>query len=149
MATKLTQWTPFKGLAALRDELDRVWDHFIKDFPGKELLRGEWVPSVDVSETKDKVVVKAEVPGMEAKDLDISLTDSILTIKGKKRHEKEDQDEDYHVVESSYGSFSRSIRLPSEVQADKVKADYHNGILKVTLPKSEEAKEKKVTIQVT
>ena len=148
MADKLTEWTPFKGLATLRDEMDRVWDRFFKDLPGKELFRGEWTPSVDVSETKDSVVVKAEVPGMEAEDLDVSLNNNFLTIKGEKKHEKEEKDEDYHMVERSYGSFSRSVRLPAEVQEDKVKANYHNGILKITMPKSEEAKKKEVKIQV-
>lgn len=113
-----------------------------------EPSRGEWAPSLDVSETKDNIAVKAEVPGMDAKDIDISLANDVLTVKGEKKQQKEEKDENYHRVERSYGAFSRSIRLPREVQSDKIKANYKNGVLKITLPKSEEAKKKEIKIKV-
>jgi HSP20 family protein len=108
----------------------------------------EWAPSLDMAETKDNFVVQAEVPGIDAKDIDISLTGDVLTIKGEKRQEKEEREEDYHLVERSYGSFLRSVRLPTEVESGKIKASYKNGILKVTLPKSEKVKAKEVKIKV-
>jgi HSP20 family protein len=92
--------------------------------------------------------VKAEVPGMDAKDISISLTGDVLTIKGEKKQEKEEKEEDYHVVERCYGSFSRSIRLPAEVESGKVEASYKHGILRITLPKSEKVKAKEVKIKV-
>jgi HSP20 family protein len=93
-------------------------------------------------------VVKAEVPGMEPKDIDISLSDGVLTIKGEKKQEKEEKEADYHLVERSYGAFTRLVRLPKEVQSEKISASYKDGILKVTLPKSEEAKKKEIKIKV-
>jgi len=139
-------------LENIRREMDRLWDSFFEARPRRrgevEELGGEWVPSLDLSETKDNFLVKAEIPGIEPKDVDISLHDDILTIKGQKKQEKEEKEENYHFVERSYGSFTRSIRLPHEVQSDKIKASYKDGILKIILPKSEEAKKKEVKIKV-
>lgn len=146
MAWELTPWRPFRELTTLRDQMDRMWERFFKE--GMEPFGGEWVPSLDVSETKNDIVVKAEVPGMNPKDIDISLTGDLLTIKGEKKQEREEKDENYHRVERSYGAFTRSVRLPQEVKSDKVKADYRNGILKVTMPKSDAAKKKAVKIKV-
>jgi HSP20 family protein len=145
MAEKeLAPWRPFKDLSSFRD---RLWDSFFWERPLARIC--EWVvPSLDLSETKDNFVVKAEVPGMDAKDISISLTGDVLTIKGEKKQEKEEKEEDYHVVERSYGSFSRSIRLPAEVESGKVEASYKHGILRITLPKSEKVKAKEVKIKV-
>jgi len=154
MARELTVWkplreiTPFGDFERMRRDMDRMWDSF---FEGGT-LRGEegreWLPSLDVAETKNEIVVKAEVPGLEPKDIDISLSDGLLTIKGENRQEREEKEENYHLVERSYGSFIRSIRLPNEVRSDKINASYKNGVLKVVLPKSEEAKKKEVKIKV-
>jgi HSP20 family protein len=145
MAEKeLAPWRPFKDLSSFRD---RLWDGFFWERPLARIY--EWVvPSLDLSETKDNFVVKAEVPGMDAKDISISLTGDVLTIKGEKKQEKEEKEEDYHVVERIYGSFSRSIRLPAEVESRKVEASYKHGILRITLPKSEKLKAKEVKIKV-
>jgi len=149
MAEKpLTPWRPFGELSSLRREMDRLWENFFGERPLPRIWEREWAPSLDVSETKDNFVVKAEVPGIDAKDIDISLTGDVLTIKGEKRQEKEEKEEDYHLVESSYGSFSRSVRLPAEVESNKIKASYKNGILNITLPKSEKVKAKEVKIKV-
>ena len=155
MAKEVTLWKPFTELAPFREfermrrDMDRLWDSFVEGAPrrrGEE--RGEWLPSLDVSETKNELVVKAEIPGMDAKDIDISLSDGVLTIKGEKRQEKEEKEEGYHLVERSYGSFTRSIRLPKEIQNEKINASYKNGVLKITLPKSEAAKKKEIKIKV-
>jgi HSP20 family protein len=149
MAEKeLTPWRPFGELSSLRREMDRLWENFFGERPLGRIWESEWAPSLDMSETKDNYVVKAEVPGIDVKHIDISLTGDVLTIKGEKRQEKEEKEEDYHLVERSYGSFSRSVRIPVEVESNKIKASYKNGILAITLPKSEKVKAKEVKIKV-
>ena len=155
MAYELTTWKPFRDLAPFSDfdrmrrEMERVWDTFLEGDARKESKKDSvWLPSVDVSETKNDVVVKAELPGMDPKDIEVTLSDGHLMIKGQKKHEKEEKDEDYHFVERSYGSFVRAVHLPKEVKHDKISASYKNGVLKVVLPKSEEAKTKEVKIKV-
>ncbi len=148
MAFEVKPWKGFSELTTLREEMDKMWNRFFGgEWPSLETFRGEWAPSVDVSETKDSVVVRAEVPGLEPKDIDISLSNDVLTIRGKKEQEKEEKEENYHRIERSYGSFSRSIRLPREVQGNKIKANYKNGVLRITLPKSKEAKEIKIKVE--
>jgi HSP20 family protein len=146
MAFDVKPYKPFGELASLREEMDKIWNRFFGEWPTMEPFRDEWSPSVDVSETKDALLVKAEVPGMDAKDIDISLSNDVLTIKGKKEQEKEEKEENYHRIERSYGSFTRSIRLPREVQSDKIKASYKNGVLTINLPKSGEGKEIKIKV---
>ena len=155
MAYELTTWKPFRDLAPLGDfdrmrrEMDHLWDSFFDGTVEKRAREDSvWLPSVDVSETKNDIVVKAEMPGMDPKDIDVSLSDGHLLIKGEKKHEKEEKEEDYHFVERSYGSFVRSVHLPKEVKHDKISASYKNGVLKVVLPKSEEAKTKGLKIKV-
>ena len=154
MARELTVWKPFGELAPFRDfewmrrDMDRLWNSFFERGTLRSEEGGEWLPYLDVAETKNEIVVKAEVPGLEPKDIDISLSDGLLTIKGEKKQEREEKEENYHLVERSYGSFARSIRLPNEVQSDKINASYKNGVLKIVLPKSEEAKKKEIKIEV-
>lgn len=146
----IMEWKPFREVSRLRREMDRLWDDFFG--PARRAFRpleGEWAPAVDVSETADKVVVKAEVPGMDAQNIDISLSGDILTIKGEKKSEREEKKENYHLVERSYGSFSRSLRLPAAVEADKIEAAYKQGVLTITCPKKEEAKPKAIEIKTT
>jgi HSP20 family protein len=127
-------------MTGLRQEMDRLFDRFFErgwdEFPAL----GEWAPSLDVSETKDALVVKAEMPGMELKDVEVVLDQDVLTIKGEKRQEKEEKDERHHRVERSYGAFTRRVRLPVSVDAAKVKASFKNGLLVVTMPKAPGAK---------
>lgn len=124
------------GMGSLKHEMDRVFDRFLEgrwdEIPGL----GEWTPNMDISETKDSLVAKVEVPGMDPKDIQISLQENLLTIKGEKRQEKEEKDEHYHRVERAYGVFTRSVRLPVAVDASKVTASFKNGLLTVTLPKT-------------
>jgi len=142
----IMEWKPFKEVTKLRSEMDRLWDDYFG--PGRRAFKAEsWVPSVDVSETEDKIVVKAEIPGMDSKDIDISLSGDILTIKGEKKSEREEKEENYHLVERSYGTFARSLRLPVGVEADKIEASYKQGVLTVTCPKKEEVKAKPIEIK--
>jgi HSP20 family protein len=107
----------------------------------------EWVPAFDVSETDKELIVKAEVPGMDKKDINITVSDGILTIEGEKKHEKKEDNEQYHRVERRYGTFSRTVRLPDEVEADKVDATYKDGVLNIRLPKSEAVHPRKIEIK--
>jgi HSP20 family protein len=146
MAFELTPWKPFRELSAIRDETHKIWNRFFRE-GALEPSQGAWAPALDVSETKDNIVVKAEIPGMDAKNIEISLSGDILTIKGEKKQEKEEKDEDYHLVDRSYGSFYRSIHLPQEVQGNKITAKCKDGILKIDMPKSEKAKAKEIKIK--
>jgi HSP20 family protein len=144
----LIQWKPFREVSRLRSEMDRLWDDYFGS--GRRALRPmeeDWMPAVDVSETGDKITIKAEVPGMEAKDIEIAMVGDTLTIKGEKKLEREEKEENYHTVERSYGSFTRALKLPATVEADKVEASYKNGVLTVVLPKKEEVKPRAIEIK--
>jgi HSP20 family protein len=148
MANELMEWQPFREVSRLRREMDRLWEDYFG--PGRRALRPmemEFAPAVDVKETADKIEVKAEVPGMDAKDINISVTGDVLTIKGEKKSEREEKEENYHLVERSYGSFSRSLKLPAAVNLDKIEASYDKGVLTITCPKKEEVKPKAVEIK--
>ena len=155
MAWELTTWKPFRELEPFRDfdrmkrEMDRLWNSFSEGGLRRRTDEdGVWLPSLDISETKNDLVVKAELPGMDPKDIGISLSDGSLTIKGEKKQEREEKEENYHFIERSYGSFCRSVRLPKEVKHDKVSASFKDGVLKIVLPKSEEAKKKEIKVKV-
>lgn len=131
---------PWGSMAGLRQEMDRLFERFFETRPDEWFGLGEWAPSLDLSETKEALVAKVEVPGMDSKDIQISLQENLLTIKGEKRQEKEEKDERHHRVERSYGAFTRAVRLPVAVDAGKVNAAYKNGVLTITLPKTPAAK---------
>jgi HSP20 family protein len=125
----------------------RFFDGFFDEFGLPEMAdEKQWLPKVDVSETDDHVIVKAEVPGMDKKNINITMSDGILTIQGEKKQEKEEEKENYRFVERRYGSFSRSLRVPNGVDADKIEAGYKDGVLKVVIPKSEAEKSRKIEI---
>jgi HSP20 family protein len=127
-------------MAGVKSEMDRLFDRFAELRWNELPALGDWAPSMDVSETKESLVCKVEVPGMEQKDIQISLQENLLTIKGEKRQEKEEKDEHFHRIERSYGAFTRSLRLPVAVDAGKVTATVKSGVLTVTLPKTPAAK---------
>jgi HSP20 family protein len=122
---------------------------FLEDFdlPGFGTGEREWMPPFDVSETEGEIIVKAELPGMKVEDIDITLTDGLLTIKGERKMEKEDKRENYHRIERQFGTFSRSLNLGVNVKADSIDAGYKDGVLTVTLPKAEEDKPKKIEVK--
>lgn len=142
---ELVPWKPFGGLTPFRREIDDLLERFLGERAPIESREG-WVPALDVLETKNAVVVNVEIPGMETKDIDISLSGDLLIIKGEKKQEKEEKDENYYRVERSYGSFSRSIRVSVDVKSDEIQANYKNGTLKITLPKKEEIKPKTIKV---
>jgi HSP20 family protein len=144
----LMKWTPFGELSTFRREMDRLFERFFAEFPSLELPGMAWAPRLDIKETKESLLITAELPGMDAKDLDISVSGNTLIIKGEKKQEKEEKDEHRHLIERSYGAFSRMVELPAPVAAEKIKAAFKNGVLTITLPKTEEAKRKAIPIKV-
>ena len=145
----LIPWGTRHELSRMRSEMDRLFDRFFEGWPlSLTTEKAEWLPSVDVSETAKEVIVSAEVPGMDPKDMDLSLHDGLLNIKGKRSHEKEEKDKALHRIERSYGAFSRAIRLPAEIDPDKVKATYKHGVLKIRMPKTKEGESvKKIEVK--
>ncbi|MCK6628821.1 MAG: Hsp20/alpha crystallin family protein [Anaerolineae bacterium] len=142
---------------AFRYEMDRLFDDFfgrgfgLTPFEGAIDRFGAFNPQVDVIENDKEVKITAELPGLSERDVEVSLSNDVLTISGEKKHEKEDKGENYYRMERSYGSFQRSIPLPVEVQSDKVDATFKNGVLTVTLPKSPQATQnrKKIAIKAS
>jgi len=145
----IVPWKPFDELTTLRREMDSLWDRFFPEAPFHErLVTHEWLPTIDLKETKDKLVITAELPGLEVKDVELTLTEDILTIRGEKKAEKEEKDEHRFFVERYYGAFERKIKLPALVKPDKIDATFQKGILTINLPKSEEAKKREIKIKV-
>ena len=131
--------TPWTG-TGLKREMDRLFERFFES-PWTEVpTLGDWTPALDVSEGKDAITVKAELPGVEAKDIAVSLEGDMLTIKGEKEQKKEEKDERQHRVERAWGAFMRSVRLPATVDGSKVTAGFKNGVITITLPKAPGAK---------
>jgi HSP20 family protein len=132
--------TPWTGMTGFKHEMDRLFERFLEPVWKEAPPLGAWEPRVDVAETKDAVTVKAEVPGVDQKDVTVSLADGMLTIKGEKEEEKEEKDKQYHRVERSYGAFARLLRLPAAVDASKATATFKDGVITISLPKAPEAK---------
>jgi len=144
----LVPWSPFRELEEMGRRFEDVFDRsllpaVLRHLPLEE--RG-WVPAIEVFEKEDKYVVKAELPGMKEEDIDVSVVGDTLTIKGERKAESEVKEEDYYCCERSYGSFFRSMALPSNVDAKKVEASYEGGVLEVSLPKAAEVKPKKISV---
>lgn len=146
----LMRWKPNRELSIVRDEMNRLFDEFFSLAPERRrgLLEGEWQPSIDIAETNESVVVTAELPGVSQDDVSITVMNNILTLKGEKKEEKEIKKENYHRIERNYGSFQRFVSLPTDVQSDKAKATYKDGILTITIPKTESAEPKSIKINV-
>ena len=146
----LVRWRPARDFLNIRDEIDRMFDEFFGTLPERVTtgLENVWTPSVDISETDNDIIVTAELPGVKKDDVKISLQDNVLTIRGEKKQEKEEKNENYHRVERAYGVFQRSFTLPTTVDPKKIKATFKDGVLKIKLPKTEEARMKEIPISV-
>lgn len=138
---------PWTGTGPLKQEMELLFDRFFEPDNGESFAMGEWTPKLDLTENKDALIVKVEVPAIEPKEIQVSLLESVLTVKGEKKEEKEDKDEKYYRVERTYGSFSRSVRLPVPVDEGKVSATFKNGLLTVTLPKTPAARSTAIPIK--
>ncbi|RMF93915.1 MAG: Hsp20/alpha crystallin family protein [Candidatus Schekmanbacteria bacterium] len=147
----IVKWDPFKDMISIKDRMNRLFDevfsrsHFYGD---EDLTDGLWTPAVDIYETDDSVVLKAELPEVDEKDIEIKLEDNVLTIRGERKLENETKKENYYRMERAYGAFSRSFSIPSRVEQDKITATCKDGVLKVTMPKKKEAQHKKIPINV-
>lgn len=147
----VTRWEPFRDLATLQDFIDRVFPDSLSRFRGSfgEPVEGSaWLPVVDIIENDDAILLKADLPGIDPKDVDIQVENATLTLRGERRQEKDVKEEDYRRIERSYGSFVRSFTLPNTVDTEKIQADYRNGVLELTLPKCAEAKPKQIKVAV-
>ena len=139
---------PFRELAALQDRMNRMFEGTLtRTRSEEELFTGTWAPPVDIYETKDKITLKAELPGFDEKQINLRFEDGVLTIEGERKFEKESGDENYHRVERSYGKFVRSFAIPAGVEGDKIAASFASGVLTVDLPKREETKPKQIRIE--
>lgn len=143
--TNLTRWEPVREFVSLREAMDRLLDDAFTHPVGLDGVTA--LPAIDLYETDNDVVVKAVLPGLKAEDVQISVTGDVLTLRGEVKQESERKDATYHIREQRYGSFERSVRLPSNVVTGQAKAEFENGILTVTLPKSEEVKPRTITIK--
>ncbi len=141
----LVRWDPFRELSALQTEVNRL---FSRLSGGEVPERQSWTPSVDVIETDDAIKLKAELAGMDPKDINIEVQDNVLTVSGERRFEEEVKEDRYYRIERRYGSFSRSLVLPPTADENKVEAKYENGVLEITIPKTETAKPKKIAVTV-
>jgi len=138
-------------MMGIQEEINRLFDWTLGRRSGEDLglLQGEWVPAIDVAENENSVFVKVELPGMSEKDVDVNILGNTLTVKGEKKKEEEKKEQNYYRLERSYGSFQRSVTLPSAVEAAKCKASFKDGVLEIEMPKKEEAKPKQIKVNVS
>ena len=147
MIMNLVTYDPFRDLRSLQDEINRAFSSNLSRGGDNELTRGAWSPSVDIYENKDQIVLEAELPGMKPEDVNISVENNVLTLHGERKFEKKDDNDNFHRVERSYGSFTRSFTLPPTVDANSADAVFENGVLRLTLAKREEAKPRRIEIK--
>ena len=147
MRTTLNRWEPFRGAATLQEQVNRLFGNVL-EHSGEESNLTSWAPAVDIYETEHELVVKADLPEVDPKELDIRVENNLLTIRGERKFEKRLNEENYLRVERAYGSFSRSFSLANTVNAEAINAGYQNGVLTLSLPKREEAKPKQIKVTV-
>jgi HSP20 family protein len=143
------RWEPFRNLVDIQGDVGRLFDMFAgRPVAGATAGGRPWVPPVDMYETKDDLVLRVELPGVSEKDVTVSITGDLLTIKGERRWDEQNKDQKFLHVERVYGQFERLVQLPMTVQADKVKASYRDGVLEIQLPKAEELKPREIKINI-
>src|SRR5229473_7115101 len=143
----LTRWEPFRGVSTLQDQINRVFEGLTAG-AGNDSALTTWSPAVDIYETEHELVVKADLPDVNEKDLDIRVENNVLTIRGERKFENSVSEDNYLRIERACGAFSRSFSLPNTVDPDAIKAEYRNGVLTVHVPKREEAKPKQIKVSV-
>lgn len=146
----IVKYNPLRELRTMQEQMDRLlnlsWG--APEFSGEELKEGMWQPAVDIYETAESIVIKAELPDVDQKDIDVRIEDNTLTIKGERKHESEVKKENYHRIERYFGTFQRSFKLPGTVNQEGVTATCEKGVLTITLPKKEEVKPKQISVEV-
>jgi HSP20 family protein len=146
--TLITRWDPYRELATLQDRMNRLFQETASSGETSLTNTGAFIPPVDVYEDEHGLRLKLEVPGIDEKDLDVRIENNILTIRGERKFEKEEKEENFHRIERRYGSFVRSFTLPNTVDAEKVSAEYKNGVLSLVLAKKAEAKPKQIKVNI-
>lgn len=145
----IVRWEPVRDLLTLQERMNRMFD---ESFRGRDdedwALGGSWAPAVDIYEKDGNIVLKAELPGVDPKDVDVRVENNLLTLRGERKFDNEVKRDNYHRVERAYGAFSRSFTLPNVVDTGNIKAEYRDGVLHMTLPKREEAKPRQIQINV-
>jgi HSP20 family protein len=144
----IVRYDPFRDLRTLQEEVNRLFStNLTRAFGDEGIGRGAWAPSVDIYENKDQIVLEAELPGMKQEEFDLSIENNVITLRGERKFDKTDETDSYHRVERSYGAFTRSFTLPQTVSAESATAEYTNGVLRVTLPKREETKARRIEVK--
>jgi len=144
----ITRWDPFRDVLALQNRLNSVFQDYNRGNESDSLATTAFVPPVDVYEDEHNIVLKLEIPGMKESDLDIQLENNLLTVRGERKFEKEEKEENFHRIERRYGSFYRSFTIPNTVNPENVKASYDAGVLSIQLEKRAEARPKQIKVQV-
>ena len=145
----MVRFDPFRDLAVLQDRMNRLFNEVYTPRQSDDLMnRGTWTPAVDIFEREGALVLKAELPDMRREDIDVSVENHTLTLRGERKLDNEIKQESFHRIERAYGSFVRSFSLPNTVDTSKIGAEYKNGVLTVTLPVREEAKPRQINIEV-
>jgi HSP20 family protein len=146
--TTITRLQPFRGFSALQDQVNRIFNQTVQN-QGDESALTAWAPSVDIFETPNELVVKADLPEVDEKDIDVRVENNLLTIRGERKFDKSVSEDNYLRIERTYGTFSRSFSLPNTVNPESIRAEYKNGVLTVNLPKREESKPRQVKVNIT
>ncbi len=144
----IVKYNPFRELRSMQEQMNRLLDLAWNKEIGEELREGIWQPPVDIFEDEDSVVIKAELPGVDQKDIEVKIEDNTLTLRGERKHDQSIKKENYHRLERYYGAFQRSFSLPLSIAQDRIKASCDRGILTITLPKREEMKPKQISVEV-
>jgi HSP20 family protein len=143
----IIRWDPFRDLITIREKMNRLFEEAVTSRgEEKDLVSSSWSPSVDIFETEKELVLSAEIPGIDEKDIEIKLEDNTLTLKGERKFEKETKEENYHRIERAYGSFYRSFSLPPSIDQDNINAEHENGVLKIVMPKKPELQPRTVKV---
>jgi len=145
---RMTKWDPVREMARVSEDMTRLVDELFGNRMARESVRGSWVPPVDIRETDEAIEIHAELPGFSAEDVDVTVENGVLTIRGERNLEEAREGETWHRIERAYGVFERAFQVPRNVDATKVKAQFTNGVLQLTLPKREESKPRSIKVQV-
>ncbi len=146
----IVKWDPFRNVAALQDRINRIFDESFSRTADldDDISMSAWKPLVDIYETDEAIILKAELPGIKKDDVSVEVKDNVLTLKGVRTEEKEIKEKNYYRKERAFGTFSRSFNLQHRIQPDKIKARFKDGVLKIEIPKPEEEKPKQITVKV-
>jgi HSP20 family protein len=145
----IVRWNPFSEMSLLQNHVNRLFDTTLRTWPGDTTGTTDWVPAADIYENENELVVNLDLPGVDVKMVDVSVENNILTIRGERQFDEKQARENFHRVERFCGAFARSFTLSMQVDAEKIRAAYKNGVLSITLPKAEAAKPKRIQIATT